>query len=135
MRHLSLIVSDACSPRRDCSPGRGRHVLVFDRAAFSSRLTKRLLTRAGFTATVVAAVCTARAFTTTFEIDAIVVGPDDFQALDLALDRSRPPIVITSAFEVDEATCERAEERGAFTVALAGDVVDAVLEALWEHPG
>lgn len=134
MRHLSLIVTDACSTDGDMDPGHGHHVLIVDSGAFTARLAKRLLTRAGFMATVIPDARAARAFLTTFDVDALVVGPRELSALDSTLDRVSPPIVVTSGHEIDDETCERAEARGAITVALTGNVVDAVLEALWERP-
>jgi hypothetical protein len=126
MRHLSLVEPHA--PPLDAvedAPGLGLHVLIVEADDFTARLERRLLQRAGFRVVCVSDGEAGLRALTAHAYDAVITSAGSSRV-------GAAPWVMTTSMPLEDDACDRAEAEGAFTVAFCGDVVNAVLEALWE---
>ena len=127
MSHLSLVENRAVRTDEGCSePGFGLRVLVVDNHAFTARLQKKVLERAGFRVTLVKDAATAALALRRTSFD-LVVGAPGIPRLGNA------PWLVTTKTPVSEQQREDAAAIGAAHVAPCGDVVDALLVTIWDR--
>jgi hypothetical protein len=130
-RHLSLLTTAQPERTEDAAhaleqPGAGHHVLVVDDGAFTRRLTRQRLERAGFRVTFSQDAPRQDPF------DAIVCTIDVLLALRRPVRFEELCVVVLTPTDPTDGARELAESAGAFTIVPADDVVDGLLEALWE---
>jgi CheY-like chemotaxis protein len=135
MRNFSLLLSEdndataGYEPHSDL-PGAGRAVLVIDDHIFCSKLMSRLLKRAGFRVMLVESVHSAMTMLSTGNFDALVCNVHMVRP-GVAARMTSIPLVLTTPRKIEDHD-EDFDDIDADDVSLCGDVVDAVLEALWE---
>ena len=130
MGHLSLLVTQApASDTWDGEPGVGYRVLVIAACAFTRRSLSARLARAGFDVQAVADRAEGAIELTLAFVDAVVADLDEPDP------RISPiPLVLTSVVARNGRDELRGDGPEHAIVARPCDVVDAVLEALWERP-
>lgn len=122
MRNFSLLrcsdINDTAGPEE--APGAGKTVLLIDDHEFCSKLSARLLKRAGF------------------RVIEDALSSEKFHAIVCSVEKrasikslAKVPVILTTPRRIDDLD-ESYDDIDADDVSLCGDVVEAVLEALWD---